>query len=316
MSSSPATLQPKPRHFIRTLSASVFGSIALSLILASILVVWLNRTLTDTDTYVRSVAPLITTTDIQNFVAAKVTDSIVKSIPTADMAVALLPPADILRKTPEQLQSDAKSIVSGSVLQVVRSPRFQILWSDTNRSVHSQLVSQLAGSSDQLTLDLSPLTSGVVAELRSTKFAPVADNLDLPADIGRLNLKGGAIDKARKYYRLFHTATYAVVGATVLSVALCIWLSVEHVRTVRRILVGTGIVSLIEAILLQAPSLFGVKLLSPVDQKAAIAFAGALFHDLQLTLVIIGVSCIVLAVGSKIYSKYHASHSLNTANRY
>src|SRR5262249_20128562 len=85
------TTSPKKHHFIRTPLASLCGTIALALIFSSILVVWLNRTLTDTTTYVSTVTPLVTKPAVQTFLADTITDQIVKQAPIDDIAHAILP---------------------------------------------------------------------------------------------------------------------------------------------------------------------------------------------------------------------------------
>jgi len=287
----------------RTFFAGLFGTIALSLVLFCIIIVWLNRTLTDTNTYVSTVAPLVTKPDIQNFIAAKASETLLKNAPGPDVAVALLTPAQLTGETPQQLQADVAKIVNDSVLQIVSSPQFHTVWQNTNTSAHAQLVSQLNSNSSELSLDLSPLVQDVVAELKTTQLAPISDKIDLPADAGKINLKGGSIAKVHQYYKLFQAATLIIVGATVLSIVLCVILSVQHWRTIRRILVGTGIISLVLAIALQAPSIIKPAGADAATQKAALAFAAALFHNLQQFLLIFGIACIVLAISSKIYSK-------------
>jgi hypothetical protein len=299
--------RPKSRHYVRMFFASVFGSLALSLIFASILVVWLNRTLTDTNTYVRTVAPLASSPDIQNFIALTASDAIVKNAPPLEAAAVLLPPAEITGKTPEQLQLAIKTVVSDTVVQIVRSQHFQTLWQDTNRTAQADLIKQIKGGSSELSLDLSPLVTGVVDELKTTKFAIISDKIILPEGVGKINLTGGVVSKAHDYYQMFQAATIAIVGVTLLAMVLCVVISVEHIRTMRRILVGTGIISLISAALLGAPSLIGdLNGIDPIQQRAAVALASALFHDLRLSLIIIGVTCVVLAVVSKIVSKYRS----------
>lgn len=298
----------KPEHhYIRTFFSSLFGIIALNLVILSILVVWLNRTVTDTNTYVKTVTPLVDQPDIQNFLAAQATDNLLKNAPPAEVAAALLPAPDVKAKTAEQQAAEVKKIVNDSVLQIVDSPSFENVWISSNLSAHSGLVRQIDAGSKTLTLDLSPLVTGVVSELKETKLAPVSDQIDLPQDAGKLKLQGEGIAKFQDYYKKFKAGTWALVGITLVCITLCVWLSVHHARTARRILFGTGLSSLLLAAVISAPSFITLSGLDPVQRKAAVAFAEVLFRNLQVACIILGVVCILLAVGSKVFSKLRRS---------
>jgi hypothetical protein len=64
-------------HKLRSFFSSIFGIIAVFLIMASISVVWLNRTLVSTSTYVGTVAPMVTKPAIQNMIADKVSTQLI-----------------------------------------------------------------------------------------------------------------------------------------------------------------------------------------------------------------------------------------------
>jgi len=62
-------------HGVRTFFAGLAGTLAVYLLLTGITSVWLMRTLTDTPTFVQTVAPLATKPAIQKFVAKTVAES-------------------------------------------------------------------------------------------------------------------------------------------------------------------------------------------------------------------------------------------------
>jgi len=97
-------LRTKRHHYIRTTVSSFFGFIALALIIVSILVVWLDRTLTDSSQYVKTVAPLVTKPDVQNFVVTKASNALLDNddAPIQDIATKLLPADQVAGKTNPQ----------------------------------------------------------------------------------------------------------------------------------------------------------------------------------------------------------------------
>jgi hypothetical protein len=104
--STPApTGQPVARHRVRTTFASLFGILAVLLIMSSVVSIWLNRTLTDTNTFVGVIAPLAQKPEIQNFVAQKASEELVKNAPTQDLANALLPAGAATGKSDEQVKA-------------------------------------------------------------------------------------------------------------------------------------------------------------------------------------------------------------------
>lgn len=298
---TPSLSQVIVHHRVRTFFAAVLGTIALSLISLTFLSVWLNRTLTNTPTYVDTVTPIASQAAVQNLVAGKIADQLLDSAPTDDLAQMLLTPAQIAGQTGDALKPVLRPVIVTNVKTVLSSPTFTKLWTDTNRSAESQLVTQLASNSSSITLDLHPALVGAVALLKTTPLAQVSDKLDLPADAGVLNLKGGSIDKAHQYYHWFKTGTWTLVILVLVLMVLAVIVSVHHLKTIRRMLVGTAIVSLVLAAILEAPSIVRVKSVDAETLAAAKAIAHVLFHNLQVACIVIAIGCLVLAVGTKIY---------------
>lgn len=299
-----ATAQTVPKsHKVRTLFAGLTGTIAVSLILLSIMVIWLNRTLTDTTTYVNTVAPLVTKPVIQNFIAQKVSDQILTSVSPLDLAQALLPANQLTNASVDpQLVSELQAIINTDVLRIVGSTSFAALWKDTNRTVHASLASQLAaGNSDTIVLDLTPTITGVVDQLKTTQLQPVAEHMDIPAGAGKISISDSKIVKYHQYYQWFQEGTVAIVIVAVLFLVLAVRLSMYHSKTLRRVLVGVGTVVLLQALILWLPSVAPL----PVPDKATLDLARAIeaviFHNLFIASLAVGVLCITLAIGSKLY---------------
>jgi hypothetical protein len=297
---------PVPHHRIRTTLASLCGALAISLLFTAILLVWLNRTLTDTGTYIRIVGPLADKPDIQNFVADQASEQIIKSAPINDVAQTLLTPEQIAGKTPEQLRPLVKSHVYTSVQQIVRSSQFATAWEQTNRQAHTALVAQLKSDTPtDLTLDLSPIVTSVTDQLKQTQLAPVSEQLKVDPASARVSLKGGILDKAASYYRTFQKALFGLVILVVGLFALTIIISVHHFKTLRRILLLVGISALVLAAILEAPSYIYVGGVGATEQKAIAQIARSLFQDLQLFCAWFGAACIAVAIATKIYTRRH-----------
>jgi hypothetical protein len=292
-------------HKIRTFFASIAGIIAIYLILASVTVIWLNRTLTNTPTYVSTVAPLVKKPAIQNFIAQKVTNQILQNAPTQDLANSLLSPSELSGKpTPNQLKAKLTPIINADVISIVSTESFATLWKNTNTTAHEQLINQLNSNSGEVQLNLNPAITQVVNELKSSKLSSVAPNITVSSTTGNLDIKNSGLKKAHRYYKLFQEGTVAIVVAAILMAALAVWLSVNHAKTIRRILMGVGILALLEVLILEIPQILTLGGTDQTTEGAARAFSAAIFHNLIIANLILGILCIGGAIGSKLYSKH------------
>lgn len=300
-------------HFIRTFFSSIIGSLALLLIILSIITVWINRTVTDTNTYVKTVAPLVLEADVQNFVVSKASEALLDNndAPIRDIANELLTPNEIAGKTDEQLRTEIRPIIEESLSSVITSQSFANIWESNNRSIHTQLIFQLESDADEIKLDFHPLITGAIDQLKATKLAFVTDKLDIPVDAGQVTLEDKQLSNFRNVYDLFNKAMLALLIAAVAAVGLSVLISVHHLKTIRRISLLTGLFSAILAMMLSATSLISTGG-DELDKKMGIALVNGVTHDLRLSLIVIAVVGIGGAVGSKVYSVIKARKTPST----
>lgn len=306
MTQSKSSTALPAHHRARTFFAAVFGTIALSLVFTSLLTVWLQRTLTDTPTYVQTVAPLVKQPAVQDFVSQKAANQLLEAAPTADLAGQLLPPADVAGKTEEQLRAALRPVLVADFKEIVASDEFAELWKNTNESAHSQFTSQVQSGATTMTLDLSPAVTGAIAQLKASKLKVLGDNLEFPAGAGRFEIKNDTIGKIHDYYNWLQKGTITLVVVTIICIGLAVLLSVHHNKTLRRILIGSGSVMLIMAAALQAPQIINLQGADAATFGLAIAVAAVLLHNLQLACLWIGVGCISVAIASKIAERTRA----------
>jgi hypothetical protein len=292
-------------HPVRTFFAAVFGLIALWLVFASVLLVWLNRTLTDTPTFVQTVVPVLSEPKIQTFITEKATDQLLASVPAPELATRLLPPAEVAGKTPEQLTPLVRPVLGSKIKDFIGSPKFSELWKSTIESTHTKLTAQLRSGQGDMEIDLSPAIAGALEQLKTTELGPMAGQIQIPAEAGKLHIAGGSLDQAYRAYNQLQQSTIIVLAAALLAIALSVWLSVHHNKTLRRILMGSGLMAFGVAAILQAPSIVPIKSDDPVTRDAVIALSAVIFHNLQLACLVMGGVCVVLALGSKIWERTH-----------
>jgi len=286
-------------HRVRTVFAALFGFVALWLILASVVVVWLNQTVTDTNTYVSTVGPVADRPEVQDYFANKVGELISQNATVQDVAPLVLSAGQAAGKTPEQLQQAINSVVRESVQSTVRTPQFAKLWRDTNRTTHQQLMRQIESGNGSVELDLTPAFSSLLAQLKTTKLGPVIERLDIPVSTAKLKLEGKAIKDIHDAHQRLKQLTLALVILAVVFAGAATVTSTHHVKTVRRIAFGTGV-----GLLALAGSLQAVSLLKPSsgnpDQELAVVIGKTLVHGLWFSALIAGTVLTLLSVASKI----------------
>jgi NADH:ubiquinone oxidoreductase subunit 4 (subunit M) len=131
----------------------------------------------------------------------------------------------------------------------------------------------------------------------------VSGKINVNDNSGVLTIKGNTIQQVRRFYNLLEKGTVVIFLVTLLSAALCVILSVHHAKTARRILMGIGIISLLLAVALQAPS-YLIQSTNQLQQKATMEIVNTILHNLQLSSLVFGIACVVVSLGSKIYSDH------------
>lgn len=298
-------------HYIRTIVSSLFGFLALALIIISILVVWVDHTVTNTDAYTKTVSPLVSDPDIQAFVVDRASSALLDNseAPIRDIATELLGADVVARSADGQLKAAVTPIIKDSLTTVVSSSQFATLWSNSNREIHAQLISQLKGSAPNIQLNFHPLIVGAINQLAETKLGFIKDKLDLKADVGTVSVQGDQLEKARKVYDYFQKAMIAIIALAILCLTLCLIISVHHVKTARRIALMTGIFAALLASALSATSLVKPSGTDVAQQKFALALVDGITHDLRIILIVIAVVGIGSAIGSKLYTIIKAKRS-------
>ena len=161
----------------------------------SVLGVWTANQISDTNTYVANMAPLIKDPAIQNALTNKLTNEIVTKIDvkrlTGQVAADLT--AKGFTRAGALLQGVAGSVASGvqgfmhsGVQKIITGPRMAKAWVQVNRAGHQALVAVLSGrggqngavgvSDGQVTLDVAPLEAVAKQDL-------VARGLTIPGKI-------------------------------------------------------------------------------------------------------------------------------------
>lgn len=287
-------------HYVRTIFASIFGAIALWLIVASVLVVWLNRTVTDTNTYVTAVAPLASKPEVKEFITQKIDEQITNSASPEEIALVVLKPEEIRGKTPDQIKTLTTTVVRQELNKVISLAEFTTLWRDTNQSVHKQALTQLQSNESEVTLDFDKTVFETTKLLSTTRLAPIVGQVKIDSGQATVKIKRSDLQTVRGVYDWLQRGMILIILATVSCVTLAVIISVHHMKTLRRIalLSALGLLSVALTIAF-VPSL---KLggADPATQALTASIASTLLRSLKMNTFILGTLLLIGVAVSKV----------------
>ncbi len=295
---------PAPHHHVRTFFAAIFGFISVNLILLSILTVWLNATLANTDQYVKTVTPIATDKVVQKYITKKVETLITenKDFNVQDVSGQLFTEDERAGKTDEELRAMVQQAANETLKTVITSESFKQLWVSTNHDVHAALLKGISEPNGTVTVNFHPVITGVIDQLAGTRFAFIKDKMDIPETAGVLQIESTRLDNARHIYNYFKMASLAIVASAIFSGIVCVMLSVHHLKTLRRILIFTGMLTGFFGIALSSTSLIRNIQGSPEDKELAITLVNILIRNLRLSFIIITVVSLSISIISKVIS--------------
>ncbi len=253
----PDVPKKKPRaRRTRGIIAWVLIVLASLLIPVSVISLWAIRTVTDTDQYVATMAPLARNPVIVDHLATKATDELFSTHIVQDKVTAALPKAAKPIVTP--IVSEVHSYVYGLALKVFQSPKFGQLWDTLNRHTHDAVIDVLTGKQTPLTeklekgggivVNATPAINNLIDEANArgvTLFNPLKPILTKGSGLGVTIVSKAQVSKFTAAFNLIVTLKWAIpVIALVLGI-LAIVIAVDHRKTLVRVAVGVALVTLL-----------------------------------------------------------------------
>ncbi len=309
------TGQREGRERWRTIVASVLITLACLLAPLSVLAVWSSNTVSNTDRYVETVAPLANDPDVQAAVTDAVTRQVFTYVDVSALTIQLLdrlqgqglPPrlTGQLQALAPPISSGVEGFVHDQVAKVVASPAFATAWTEANRVAHQQVVNVLSGQqggavsakNGAVTVNLGPFVQKVKERL-------VAQGFTIAANIPAVNtsftvFQSKDVTKAQGAYRLLNTlGTWLPILALVL-LALGVYVAKSH----RRALLGAALgvaagMLLLGVILAVARPLYLGSVPPQVPHDAAATIYDTLVRFLRVSLRAVLAAALVVAAAA------------------
>ncbi|HWF15772.1 MAG TPA: hypothetical protein VG244_06285 [Acidimicrobiales bacterium] len=243
---------PRTRRII----AWVLVVLASLLIPISVLSAWAITTVTNTDQYVSTMAPLARNQVIIEHLATRATDELFSTMVVQNKITDALPPKAKPLVAP--VTNQVKGYVHGVALRVFESPKFGQLFDALNRRTHDTVVDILSGKqtpltkalgkSGQVVLNLTPELNQLIDTLNArgvTLFNPVKPILTQSSGLGLTVVSKAQVSKFAGFFNTLVTLGWAVPVTAVALGVLGILIAVERRKTLLRLAVGVGFFTLV-----------------------------------------------------------------------
>ena len=256
--------------------AWVFVVIASLLLPVAIVAFWGQRTITDTERYLATVAPLAESAIIKTAIVNKATETIMTTIEEQDAVSELLDglPPVVVAKLEAPIQGAVQGLVTQVATKVVESPQFEEFWVEINKAFQTGLVAALEGKSDgplqvegnEVVLDTSVVAAEVQAALIERGLT-VLEGKSLPdaANQKIVVLRSDELAQAQLIYKF----SVPLARFLVPLVAILLLAAVAISRRRARIVMGAGVGILLGSMVLSVGLTIGKEALASAAPTTA-----------------------------------------------
>ncbi len=224
--------------------------IAAILMPLALIAFWGQRTLTNTATYVDTVAPLVEEEVVKSAIVERTTDTLMTAIQENDVvteAVSSLPPIAAEKLVPA-ISAAIEGLVTQVATSIVNSDQFEEFWVVANTKLQEALIRVLSGdtkdgpiqaSGDQVVLDTAPIAEAVQQELVSRGLT-VLEGKPLPpaADQEIVLLEAPQLRQAQLIYDFTIPLTRYLLPVLAVLVLVAVAISTRRARIVMGIGIG------------------------------------------------------------------------------
>lgn len=277
---------------VRRAGSSVLLLLALLLAPLAVVAAWVQDTVSDTDRYVETVAPLASEPPVQEVVINRLTDRVVENVDVKAVTDSLTealqdagaPPRVVAgaESLEGPLRNAVRTVVDRTVTRVITSDVFQQVWDGANRRSHAAVVNMLTGDGqgdlraegDTVRLDVGAVVDQVRERLVGAGFDKAAAIPDTDRTITLFQAE--ELGKAQDAMRLLDILGTWLPVLTVVLAALAVWTDPAH--RVMLMITATG-VGVMMVVLLVALAVLRRVYLDSVPPTALPPDAAAAIYD-------------------------------------
>jgi hypothetical protein len=238
-----------PNHRIRRSVTWVLVVLSALLVPVSVLTVWAIRTVTNTDQYVATMAPLAKEHVITDYVAVRATNILFEKVDVEARLKSALPPKASFVAAPVTKQ--LHGYVQDEFKTLLRSTWFQQAWDKANRRVHSSLVTFLEGTQlpagqkvQEIAIKLDPVLGRGIAQLDKrgvTVFDPLKAKLKNATNLSVVVASKPQVKSIRGLFHLANQLGWVVPLVALVAIAGAVGVAVDRRKALLRVSVGVAI---------------------------------------------------------------------------
>ncbi len=265
----------KKRHFWRSFFSWVCIILACLFAIAGTLSLWVETTTLNTNSFVKTIAPLIK----QDAVAKAVSEESVKmlfetynvpgeiktGLEKLSKAIEQAAPRDLaipdmnLSFIAEPISGALEGVAKTAAQKILQSKAFYSIWEKTLRTAHETMVNIVKGKKDAVVtskgdtviLNLSELLNEVKKELVNAGLG-FLDKVQIPEDFGQIELFTSAqIGSIKSLVSLLELLAWVLPFLALILFVAGVWLAVDHRKALLRSGIGLGIAMLLVLIVLK-----------------------------------------------------------------
>lgn len=275
-----------------------FGAWAIVVVAALLLPIaltafWAQRTLTDTERYIATVAPLANDPTIQEAVGETVSNALIKQLDAQARVTELLADNPKLQPLAGPIASGVNSLVQRTVDEVLTSDQFAQIWVALNQKAQQALVLALDGRTEgavtlvdgKLVLDTGDLIELVKQKLveRGLSFAA---NIPVPpvADRTIVLLDSPELERAQFFWSIGQPVAQWLIFVVMLMFVGAILLA----RNKPKVTIGVGVSMVLGALVIRLALTLGQNQISYALQDTPFARAERAFFYILTTFLVDG----------------------------
>ena len=253
---APGPTKVRRGHLPRRISAWVLVVLASILIPVSVISVWAIRTVSDTDQYVATMAPLARNPVIVDHLASRATDALFSTHIVQNKVTDALPPKAKPLVTP--IVNEVHTYVDGLALKFFSSPKFGQLWDALNRRSHTAVINIVTGKETPLQkklakggaiiLNLSPALNKVIAAADAhgvTIFNPLKTVASSNRGLEFTVVTQQQVSKFSGAFNLIIKLKWIIPIVALVLAILSVLIAIERRKTLMRLAIGVALFTLV-----------------------------------------------------------------------
>lgn len=220
----------------RNVWAIVIIVVGLIAILPADILLWANRTITNTDQYVATVGPIIKDASVQKAITQYTTTSIYRAVNIQQTVANLLP--DQAKPLAGPVTGQVKNYINSSVAGLVSSAQFANVWVNFNKTAQQAFMQRASNSKAPPTITVDQLYHFISGNLQGTNLAILGGHT-LPSKVGSIQLITVPwLAQLPHYLAAFDGIRWLLLGLAI----GCMILAIAVAENRRRIalIIGTG----------------------------------------------------------------------------